>query len=175
MTSATYAKKFAGGAVKNEDTTKQELAEELHKPIVRKFEKRKVYSPFIENIWGADLANTWLLSKVYKGIRFLLCLNDIFSKYAWFIPLKDKKVLLLLMLFKKSSMNLIAKQTKMWVDKSSKFYKRLIKSWLAQNAIKMYSTHNDGKSVAAERFIRTLKNEIYNAWLQYQKLCMLIN
>ena len=67
------------------------------------------------------------------------------------------------MLFKKSSMNLIAKQTKMWVDKSSKFYKRLIKSWLAQNAIEMYSTHNDGKSVVAERFIRTLKNEIYNA------------
>ena len=91
MTSATCANKFAGGAVKNEDTTKQELAEELHKPIVRKFEKRKVYSPFIENIWGADLANTWLLSKFYKGIRFLLCLNDIFSKYASFIPLKDKK------------------------------------------------------------------------------------
>ena len=101
MTSATYAKKFAGGAVKNEDTTKQELAEELHKPIVRKFEKRKVYSPFIENIWGADLANTWLLSKFYKGIRFLLCLNDVFSKYAWFIPLKDKKSITIANAFQK--------------------------------------------------------------------------
>ena len=57
--------------------------------IVRKFKKRKVYSTFKDNIWGADLAHMQLLSKYNKEIRFLLWVIDIFSKYAWFVPLKD--------------------------------------------------------------------------------------
>ena len=58
-------------------------------------------SSFRDNIWGSDLPDMHLLSKFNKGFRFLLCVIDIFSKYAWVIPLKDKKVLVLLMLFKK--------------------------------------------------------------------------
>ena len=69
----------------------EQLANELHKPIIRKFEKRRVYSTFKDNIWGVDLADMQLLSKYNKGIRFLLCVIDIFSKYAWVVPLKDKK------------------------------------------------------------------------------------
>ena len=69
----------------------KELAEELHKPIIRKFKKRKVHSTFINNTWGADLADMKLISKFNKRIRFLLCVLLIFSKYAWVIPLKDKK------------------------------------------------------------------------------------
>ena len=68
-----------------------QLADELHKPIIRKFKKRKVYSSFRDNIWGADLADMQLLNKFNKGFRFLLCFIDIFSKYAWVAPLKDKK------------------------------------------------------------------------------------
>ena len=68
-----------------------QLADELHKPIIRKFKKRKVYSSFRDNIWGADLADMQLLSKFNKGFRFFLCAIDIFSKFAWVIPLKDKK------------------------------------------------------------------------------------
>ena len=71
--------------------TNQELAEELHKPVITKFQKRKVYAPFIDNIWGTDLADMQSVSKFNKGIRFLLCGPDIFSKYAWIIPLKYKK------------------------------------------------------------------------------------
>ena len=67
------------------------FVEELHKPIIRKFEKRKVRSPFIDNIWGADLADMQLISKFNKGIRFLLCVIDIYNKYAWVFPLKDEK------------------------------------------------------------------------------------
>ena len=69
----------------------QQLAEELHKPIIRKFDKRKVHAAFKDNIWGADLADMQLLSKYNKEIRFLLCVIDIFSEYAWVVPLKDKK------------------------------------------------------------------------------------
>ena len=69
----------------------KQLANELHKPIIRKFEKRRVYSTFKDNIWGVDLADMQLISKYNKGIRFLLCVIDIFSKYAWIVPLKDKK------------------------------------------------------------------------------------
>ena len=71
--------------------TNQELAEELQKPIIRKFEKRKVYSPFIDNIWSADFADMQLISEFDKGIGFLLTVTDIFSKCLWVIPLKDKK------------------------------------------------------------------------------------
>ena len=67
------------------------LANELHKPIIRKFNKRKVYSSFKDNIWGADLADMQLLSKFNKGIKYLLCVIDLFSKYAFVVPLKDKK------------------------------------------------------------------------------------
>ena len=60
----------------------QELAEELHKVVIRKFEKRKIQSYFIDNIWGVDLADMQLISKFDKEISFLLCVFDIFSKYA---------------------------------------------------------------------------------------------
>ena len=67
------------------------LANELHKSIIRKFNKRKVYSQFKYNIWGVDLADMQSLSRKNKGIKYLLCAIDLFSKYAFVIPLKDKK------------------------------------------------------------------------------------
>ena len=84
-----FDEKTSGGAIKN--ISNKELAEELHKPIVRKFQKRAVHSSFIDNIWGADLADMQLISTFNKGFRFLLCVIDIFCKYAWVISLKDKK------------------------------------------------------------------------------------
>ena len=85
-----FDKKNAVSGVKSMPQNEQ-LAEELHKPIIRKFKKRKVYSAFKDNIWGADLADMQLINKFNKGFRFLLCVIDIFSKYAWVVPLKDKK------------------------------------------------------------------------------------
>ena len=67
------------------------LADELHKPDIKKFNKRKVYLQFKDNIWGADLADMKLLSKQNKGIKYLLCAIDLYSKYAFVVPLKDKK------------------------------------------------------------------------------------
>ena len=64
-----------------------QLAEELHKPIIKNFKRRKVYSSFKEIIWGVDLADMQLINKYNKGIRYLLCAIDLFTKYAWVIPL----------------------------------------------------------------------------------------
>ena len=157
-----FDSKVSGSGAKLIPENKQ-LTNELHKPIIRKFEKRKVYSRFKDNIWGVDLADMHLLSKYNKGIRFLLCVIDIFSKYAWVVPLKDKKGISIVKAFQiilKQS-NSKRKPNKILVDKGSEFYNAYFKKWLRYNDIVMYSTHNEGKSVFAERFIRTLKSKIY--------------
>ena len=78
-------------AVNIEVKPSERLAKELHKAIIRNFKKRTVYSRFKDNIWGADLADMQLIIRFNKGFRFLLCLIDVFSKYGWVVPLKDKK------------------------------------------------------------------------------------
>ena len=152
-------------------TENKQLANELHKPIIRKFQRRKVYATFKDNIWDVDLADMQLLSKYNKGIRFLLCVIDNFSKYAWVVPLKDKKGISIVKTFQsilKQSNRRVedtsaqhVKPNKIWVDKGSEFYNAYFKKWLWDNDIVMYSTHNERKSIVAERFIKTLKSKIY--------------
>ena len=137
------------------------LANELHKPILRKFNKRKVYSSFKDSIWGADLADMQLLSKFSKGIKYLLCVIDLFSKYAFVVPLKDKKGISIVNAFQSILNKSKRKPNKIWFDKGSEFYNASFKKWLQENDIVMYSTNNERKSVVAERFIRTLKSKIY--------------
>ena len=155
-----FDKKSQGsGPASNKENV--QLANELHKPIIKKFNKRKVYSSFKDNIWGVELADMQLLSKFNKGFRFLLCVIDIFSKYAWVIPLKDKKGISIVNAFQKILKEFNRKPNKIWVDKGRKFYNSSFKKWLKDNDIEMYSTNNEGKFVIAERFIKTLKNKIY--------------
>ena len=156
-----FDKKNSGGTVKNENISNEELAEELHKPITKKFKKKKVQSPFLDNVWGVDNADMQLISKFNKEFRFLLCVIDIYSKYAWVIPLKDKKGITISNAFQKILNEPKRKPNKIWVDKGTEFYNRSIKSFLQNNDIEMYSTHNEGKSIIAERSIRALKNKIY--------------
>ena len=137
------------------------LADELHKPVIRKFKKRKVYSQFKDNIWGVDLADMQSLSRKNKGIKYLLCVIDLYSKYALVIPLKDKKGISVTNGFNKIIKQSNRKPNKIWVDQGGEFYNNVFKKWLSDNDIIMYSTYNEGKSVAAERFIRTLKSKLY--------------
>ena len=137
-------KKALGGTVKNESISDKELVEELHKPFIRKFEKRK---STIENIWGAVLADRQLISKFNKGFKFLLCVIDVYSKYTWVILLKDEKGITIANPFQKLLDKSNRKQNKIWADKGSEFYNRSMKSFLQNNNIEMYSTHNQGKSV----------------------------
>ena len=113
----------------------EQLAEELHKPIIRKFKRREVYSAFKDNIWAAELADMQLISKFNKGFRFLLCVIDISSKYAWVVPLKDKKGVSIVNAFQSILKKSKRKPSKIWVDKGSEFYNRSIKSWLEKNDI----------------------------------------
>ena len=102
-----------------------------------------------------------LISKFNKGFTFLLCVIDVFSKYAWIVPLKDRKGISIVNTFQKILKESDRRPNKIWVDKVSEFYNNSFKEWLGDNGIEMYSTNNEGKSVVAERFMRTLKNKIH--------------
>ena len=116
-----FHKKSSGsGIINNKENIK--LAEELHKPIIKTFKKRKVYSSFRDNIWGVYLTDIQLISKFNKGFRSLLCVIDIFSKYAWVVPLKDKKGISIVNAFQKILKESDRKPNKIWVDKGSEFY-----------------------------------------------------
>ncbi|KAL9986004.1 hypothetical protein ACROYT_G000057 [Oculina patagonica] len=139
----------------------QQLADELHKPIRRKFKTRRVISNGIDEIWSADLVFMDKLSKWNKGYKYLLTIIDVFSKFAWAIQLKDKKGASITSAFNNIIINDKRKPEYLWVDKGSEFYNKTFKEWLKQNDIKMYSTFNEGKAVVIERFNRTLKNKMY--------------
>ena len=123
-----FDKKSKGGGVNIEVKHNKQLAKELHKPIIRNFKKRTVYSGFKNNIWGADLANMQLISNFDKGFRFLLCVIDIFRKYAWVVPLKDKKGVTIVDAFQKILDDSDRKPNKIWVDKGSEFTIILVKN-----------------------------------------------
>ena len=108
-----FDKKSSGSGIANEPN--YQLANELHKPIIRKFKKRKVYSSFRDNIWGVDLADMQSLSKYNKGIKYLLCATNIFSKYAWVVSLKDKREISIVNAFQKI-ISKGRKPNKIWVD-----------------------------------------------------------
>ena len=162
-----FNKKSKGSGIVNEPN--YQLAKELHKPIIRKFKKRKLYSSFRNNIWGVDLADVQSLSKYNKGIKYLLCATDLFSKYAWVISIKKKKGTSIVNAFKKILSASNRKPNKIWVDQGSEFYNNAFKDFLKINSTEMYSTYNEGKSVVAERFIRTLKNKIFKHMTAFSK------
>ena len=154
-----FDKKSTGSGIARDSSSI--LVDELHKPIINKFNKRKVYSQFKNNIWGVDLADMQSLSRKNKGIKYLLCAIDLYSKYAFVIPLKDKKGISIVNAFNEIIKQSNRKPNKIWVYQGGEFYNNVFKKCLSDNDIIMYSTYNEGKSVVAERFIRALKNKLY--------------
>ena len=124
-----FDKKSMGSGIKK-DTTKASsliLADELHKLVIKKFNKRKVYSQFKDNIWGVDLADMQSLSKKNKNIKYLLCAIDLYSKYAFVVPLKDKKGISVTNGFNKIIKQSGRKPSKIWVDQGSEFHNDVFK------------------------------------------------
>ena len=123
------------------------LVNELCRQIIRKSKIRKFYSSFRDGIWGVDLADMQSLSKYNKGIKYLICAVDLFSKYAIVNAFE----------------NIISKgrkPNKIWLDQGAEFYNNLFKRFSKINNIEIYSTYNEGKYVVAKRFLRSLINKI---------------
>ena len=97
-----------------------QLANDLHRQINGNFKRRKLYSSFRENIWDLDLVDMQSLSKYNRGIRCLLCAIDLFSKYAWVVPLKDKKGISIVNAFQKV-ISKGRKPNEIWVDQGGEF------------------------------------------------------
>ena len=114
-----FYKESAGSTAKS--IPNQQLADELRKPIIRKFKRCKVYSSFQDDIWGADLVDMQLLS-YNKCFKFLLCVIDLFSKYAWVVALKDKKGFTIVNAFQSILNGSWRKPSKLWVGQGSEFY-----------------------------------------------------
>ena len=150
-----FDKKSSGSGVATESNF--QLANELHRQYYRKFNRREAYSFSRDNIWGVDLADMQSLSKCNKRMKYLLCAIDLFNKYALVVPLKDKRGISIVNAFQKI-ISKGRKPNKIWVDQGDEFYNNLCKRFLKINNIEMYSTCNEGKSIVAERFIRTSKN-----------------
>ena len=120
-----------------------------------------MYSYFKDNIWGIHLADMQLISKYNKRTRYVLCVINLFSKFTYGVPLKDKKGTIIVNAFQGILNNSKRTPNKIWVDQGSEFCNTSFKKRLKDNNIEMYSTNNEGTSVFAERFIKTLKSKIY--------------
>ena len=134
----------------------QQLANELHKPITRNFQKRLVISNGIDDIWAADLVEMQKFSKWNKGIKYLLMVIDVFSKYGWIRGLKDKKTETVSKAFDdifKSK----RKPQMLWTDKGSEFISKHFKDFLKRKGIKLYHTENEEKSSVVERWNKGIK------------------
>ena len=134
------------------------LAQILHKPLIKEFKRRKVYWRFGGNIWTTDLAEMKSVSSKNPSVKYL-CVIDVFTMYPWVKPFTEKSETVLngfigIANGSKHKLNIL------WIDKGKEFHNNLMQKWL-YNSILMYSTYIEGKSVDAERFIRTLKGNIY--------------
>ena len=137
------------------------IAQKLHKPVIKKFKGKNIYARFKGNIWGAYLAEMGSLSSKNRGVKYLLCAIDVFTKYSWVKPLQDKKPKTVLHGFTEIVNESKYKPHKLWVGQGRKFHNNLMQEWLDDNDILTYLTHNKGKSVIAKRFIRTLRGNVY--------------
>ncbi len=133
-----------------------QLAEELHRPVVRRFRKRSVTVRGIDEIWAADLVDMQAFAQYNDGIKYLLCVIDIFSKYGWIVPLKNKTGTAVASSFEKIYSE-GRKPMKVWVDKGKEFYNKDVKAL----GIELYSTENEEKSCVIERWNRTMKEKMF--------------
>jgi len=134
-----------------------QLAEELHKPAVKHFRKRKVIVRSIDDIWTGDLVDMQSFAEYNDGIRYLLTVIDVFSKHGWIEPLKQKTGVAVAEAFKNILASSGRKPSKLWVDKGTEFYNKHVKAL----GIELYSTENEEKSSVVETWNRTMKDRMF--------------
>ena len=133
-------------------SVKEQLPEKLHKPVIKKLKERRVYARF-KNYLGSCLLRI--------SFKYLLYVTDVFTKYAWVKPLKDKKVKTVSNAFIETVNESIRKLNRFWIGQGREFHNKLMQDRFENNDTLMYCTHNKGGFVIAERFIKTLKAKIY--------------
>ena len=142
----------------------QLLANELHKPARKNFPRRRVYVHDIDETWGMDLVFMTDLTKENNGYKYILCVIDLFSKFAWAKPLKDKEAKTVFAAFQEIITDSNRKPRHIWIDEGSEFYNSLFTKWLKQNNVIRYSTYENFHNPVIERFNRTLKT---NMWRRF--------
>src|SRR5690606_13835704 len=135
----------------------EQFAEELHHRVKRKFRRRRVIVNAIDDIWALDLASMESYVEYNDGFKFILCIIDVFSKYAWCVPLKNKTGAMILKAVKDVITESKRSPEFIWCDKGSEFYNKQFQDWAKSKNITIYSTYGESKSVVVERFIRTLR------------------
>jgi hypothetical protein len=143
---------------------KRKLVHELLKPKRKQFKRRRVTSYGVDRIWTADLADLKKYVRQNQGYRYILVVLDVFSRYAWARPLKNKTGETVTSAFK-DIFHDGHKPTRLWTDEGKEFYNATMYRMLEANNIELYSTHNEPKAMIAERFIRTLRKKIESNYI----------
>ena len=135
--------------------TMQDLSNELNKPVINKFERKKIIVNHIDEIHSCDLVDMQKYSRVNKGYKYIFTNIDIFSKYSWSFPLKTKTIKEIKSCFQKIFNE--RKPKYIWSDQESAFFSKEMLQFFKDNNVKIYYTHSDLKAVIIERFNRSLR------------------
>ena len=149
---------------KSKKTVRKELGETyaLHYPLIKKFPRNKFIANGIDSVWQADLVDMKAFSRKNEGFSYILTVIDVFSKYAWAIPLKNKTGTEVTNAFRSIFEERIPK--KIHVDKGKEFHNKILKSLLNKHDIALYSTESTMKASIIERFNRTLKEKMWRVF-----------
>ena len=166
-----FDKKSFGGAIK--PVPNYQLTNEIHRQIIRKCKREKVYSSFRDNIWGDDLAEMQSLNKYNKGIKYLLCAIDLFSKYAWVARLKDKRRISIVNAIQKILDGSNRKPNKIWLHQGGAFYDKVFKRYLKINNTEMHSACNEGDLLLLKDLLELWKTRFLSTHDSCFKYCLL--
>ena len=153
---------------RNAPAWKKQLTKELLKPKLKRFPRRRVFSPSVDAIWSGDLLDIHQYARVNKNYTFILVLVDVFSKYAWARPLKNKEGNSVARALEEIFNSSKRCPYRLWTDRGTEFYNKNVENTLKKHKVQLYSTFNEPKSMIAERFIRTLRGKLESNFLLTQ-------
>jgi hypothetical protein len=154
-------------SVSKEDYLKQ-IEVELHRKLWKNFRRRKVHVPYLDHTWSADLVDMKSLSRQNKGFKYILNIIDVWSRYAWSVPLKTKTAIDVTNAFAGVFKTSGRVPKFLWVDQGKEFYNSQMTALLEEHGIKRYSTFGEGKAVMVERLNRTLKEKMWKYFTRHQ-------
>ena len=149
------------------DEWSDELTDELHKPVRRKFRKRIVFAKGVDSIWAADLVDMQYYARTNKGYKYILMIIDVYSKYGWAIPLKTKKGVEVAEAFAELWKRQAPPQM-LWTDKGKEFINKDMTDLLKKQNVHLYWTENEEKSCVVERWNRTIKRMMWKYFTRHQ-------